>query len=62
MGLHLKILKMGPELFAWRYTESVADQTDHFVDVFVREAMTLWRPYDARKYTADAIFVYWNPV
>ena len=37
MGMNLKILKMSPALFAWRYTESVADQTDHFADVFVRE-------------------------
>ena len=41
------------------YTESVADQTDHFADVFVRKnvayAMTLWRRYDVRKYTTDAI-------
>ena len=38
------------------YTERIADQTDHFVDVFVREnvAYWLWR-YDVRKYTADAI-------
>ena len=33
MGLNLKILKMSPAL----YTESVADQTDHLADVFVRE-------------------------
>ena len=37
MGLNLKILKMSPALFAWRYTERIADQTDHFADVFVRE-------------------------
>ena len=37
MGLNLNILKMSPALFAGRYTESVADQTDHFADVFVRE-------------------------
>ena len=38
MGLNLKILKMSPPLFARRYnTESVADQTDHFADVFVSE-------------------------
>ena len=38
------------------YTERIADQTDHFADVFVREnvAYGLWR-YDVRKYTADAI-------
>ena len=35
------------------YTESAADQTDHFVDVFVRENVA--RGYDVRKYTADAI-------
>ena len=33
MGLNLKILKMSPAL----YTELIADQTDHFADVFVRE-------------------------
>ena len=32
MGLNLKILKMSPAL----YTESFADRTDHFADVFVR--------------------------
>ena len=37
MGLNLKILKMSPAFFAWRYTESLADQTDHFADIFVRE-------------------------
>ena len=45
------------------YTESVADQADHFADVFVRENVaygyevvtTLRRRYDVRKYTADAI-------
>ena len=41
------------------YTESLADQTDHFADVFfaktLRTVMTLWRRYDVRKYTADAI-------
>ena len=37
MGLNLKILKMSPSLFAWRYTERIADQTDHFADVFGRE-------------------------
>ena len=34
MGLNLKILKMSPAIF---YTESVTDQPDHFVDVFVQE-------------------------
>ena len=33
MGLNLKILKMSITL----YTETVADQTGHFADVFVRE-------------------------
>ena len=37
MGLNLKILKMSPALFARRYTKSVADQTDHFADDFVRK-------------------------
>ena len=35
------------------YTESLADQTDHFVDVFVRENIAYG--YDVGKYTADAI-------
>ena len=35
------------------YTESAADQTDHFDDVFVRENVA--HGYDVRKYTADAI-------
>ena len=60
MGLNLKILKMSPALFAWRCTESIADQTDHFANVFVRKnvaygydvVMRLWRS----KVTADAIF------
>ena len=35
------------------YTVSVADQTDHLADVFVRENVAYG--YDVRKYTADAI-------
>ena len=35
------------------HTESVADQTDHFADVFVCENVVY--SYDVRKYTADAI-------
>ena len=50
---------MSPALFAWPYTESIADQTDHFADVLVRKTlhtvMTFWRRYDIRKYTADVI-------
>ena len=53
MGLNLKILKMSPALFAWRYTERIADQTDHFADVFVRENVAYG--YEVRKYTAGAI-------
>ena len=34
---NLKILRMSPALFACCYTESIADQTDHFADVFVRQ-------------------------
>ena len=44
------------------YTESVADPNDlndHFADVLfvktLRTVMTLWRRYDVRKITADAI-------
>ena len=51
MGLNLNILKMSPALFAWRYTESFVDQTDHFADDIVPENVaygydvvtTLWR-------------------
>ena len=35
------------------YTESVADQTDHFADVFDRENVAYG--YDVQKYTAVAI-------
>ena len=35
------------------YKERIADQTDHFADVFVRENVAYG--YDVRKYTADAI-------
>ena len=67
MGLNLKILKMSPALFAWRYyTENIADQTDHFADVFVREnaaygydvVTTLWRS----KVHSRRHFVLRNPV
>ena len=35
------------------YTECIADQTDHFAHVFVRENFAYG--YDVRKYTTDAI-------
>ena len=35
------------------YTERIADQTDHFADVFVRENFACG--YDVRKYKTDAI-------
>ena len=35
------------------YTESIADQTDHFADAFVRENVVYG--YDVRKFTANAI-------
>ena len=35
------------------YTENIADQADHFADVFVRKNVAYG--YDVRKYTADAI-------
>ena len=35
------------------YTESIADQTDHFADVFVREKVEYG--YDGRNYLANAI-------
>ena len=51
-GLNLIILKMS------YYTESIADQTHDFADAFVwetlRKAMTFWRRFDFRKFTADA--------
>ena len=37
MGLNLKILS--PEVFAWPYTESIEDQTDHFAEDFVHETI-----------------------
>ena len=40
MGLNLKIVKMPPpppELFAKRYMDNVADQTDHYTNVDVLE-------------------------
>ena len=53
MGLNLIILKMS------HYTERLSDQTDNSADAFVweslRKAMTLWRRFDFRKFTADAI-------
>ena len=36
-GLNLKILQMSPGIYMTLYTESIADQTDHFADVFVCE-------------------------
>ena len=47
------MLKISPMLFAERYTESFADQTDHFLNVFVRKNF-VYR-YDVWKFTADAI-------
>ena len=35
------------------YMEPIADQTDHFANVFVRENVAYG--YDVRKYTANAI-------
>ena len=53
IGLNLKMLKMSPELFGGRYTESIVDQTDHFIEVFVHKNAAYG--YDVRKFTADAI-------
>ena len=43
-GFGIEILKMSPELFAWRYMESGGAQTDHFAAAFfakkLRAAMT----------------------
>ena len=37
-GVYLKMLKMSLDLFVWEVTrKSVAAQTDHYADVFVRE-------------------------
>ena len=44
MALNLAMPKLGPELFAWRYTESGAAQTNHFVVACVREKVA--RRYD----------------
>ena len=60
MGLHLKILKLSPALFAWRYiwkalrTRLIISPMFLFAKT-LRTVMTLWRRYDVRKYTADAI-------
>ena len=51
MGYNLKILQTSPGIYMALYTESIADQTGHFVDVFVRENVaygydvvkTVWR-------------------
>ena len=69
MGLNLKILKMSPALFAWRYirkalrTRLIISLTFLFVKT-LRTVMTLWRRYEVWKYTADAILfreTQWNP-
>ena len=37
MVMTLKILEMGPELFARGYTECAVDRTDHFAEAIVSE-------------------------
>ena len=53
------MLIMSPELFAWRYSESFADQTYHFAAAFVIENVAycydVVMTYDVRKFTVDAI-------
>ena len=51
MGLKLKRLKMSPALFAWCFTESVADQTDQFANGFDRENVA---------YGYDVVKMFWR--
>ena len=59
MGLNLKILKMNPSLYAWRYiwkalrTRLIISSMFLFAKTLCT-GMTLWH-YDVRKYIADAI-------
>ena len=60
MGLNLKILKMSPALFAWRYIQKALRARLIISPMFLfaktlRMVMTLWRHYYILKYTADAI-------
>ena len=64
MGFVFVSFTKGPDLFVWKYTESNAARTDHYVDVFGREnvarVMTLWRRYAVRKFNPDAILFWEN--
>ena len=60
MGLNLKILKMSPELSSGRYIRKALQNRLVISPMFLfaktlHTVMTLWRRYDVRKYTADAI-------
>ena len=50
-GLNLKILKMSRGIYETLYTESIADQTDHFADVFVRQILV---------YSYDIVTTLWS--
>ena len=49
MGFNLTVLKMNPDLFACRYMESIASQTDHFGNTFVH-INTCWVPQKMFEY------------
>ena len=60
MGFTIKCLNLALFCMHDVTRESVAAETDHFTDAFVREnvarvCMTLWRRNDVRKFDADAI-------
>ena len=55
MGLNLKILKMSPVLFAWRYIRKIL-RTRLIISVMFRHHFeNVAYGYDVRKNTADAI-------
>ena len=55
MGFNLTVCEMNPDLFACRYMESIASQTDHFGNTFVHKNVAL--NYDVQKITADTILL-----
>ena len=60
MGVNLKILKISPALLAWHYIRKALRTRLIISPLFsfakkLRMVMMLWRRYDVRKYTADAI-------
>ena len=65
MGLNLKILKIAPCIICMTlHMERIADQTDHFADVFVREKVAYC--YDVRMFESTQptpfFFLERNPV